>query len=69
VYRRLRGITPARFLRDERLKRAEHLLSVSDVPVHAIGEMVGYREPTAFGRLFRSRTGHSPSDYRKKLGR
>lgn len=69
VYTRVRGITPARFLRQARLDLAETLLRRDDLPIAAIGPLVGYPDPTVFGRVFRGRHGESPSAWRRRQTR
>jgi len=45
---------------------ALQLLELESLPVAKVGEMVGYRDLTVFGRVFRSFTGFSPSDFRRR---
>ena len=48
-----------------RIQEAETLLKTTDNPVSAIGEAVGYPEPSDFSRQFRKRYGLSPSAWRE----
>jgi AraC-like DNA-binding protein len=66
LYSRLRGISPGIFLRQERLRQAEALLLRSDLPLSEIGALVGYPDPSVFGRVFRSAHGLSPRSWRRK---
>lgn len=63
-YTRTRGVTPGHFLRQERLRQAEALLTRSDLPLATIGALVGYPDPSVFGRVFRAAHGLSPNAWR-----
>src|SRR5690606_20800566 len=67
AYQAHRGISAGSFLRKERMERAIELLSQTDEPIAKVGEMVGYPEPTGFGRAFRRHTGLSPSRWRRTV--
>ncbi len=66
LYRRTRGIGPGAFLRRERLALAESLLARSDLPVGEVGDLVGYPDPTVFGRVFRAQHGMGPRAWRSR---
>lgn len=61
------GETPMGYLQGVRMREAESLLSLTDLPVYAISEKLGYEEPSYFARVFRSVYGESPQLYRKRL--
>ncbi len=65
LYHQHRGITPAVFLREARLRQAEAMLSSTKLPVEEVGKMVGYRDPSVFGRVFRRAHGCAPSVWRE----
>jgi two-component system response regulator YesN len=67
VYKQLRGTSPGMFLRNERMQRAVELLSVTNRSAADVGVMVGYPDPTAFGRVFRAHTGKTPGQFRRIL--
>lgn len=67
AYQAHRGISAGCFLRQERMERAIALLSQTNEPIAKVGEMVGYPEPTGFGRAFRRHTGLSPSRWRRTV--
>jgi AraC-like DNA-binding protein len=65
------GISPARWLRDERLARCRTELadpSLDHLPVALIGERAGLYGASHFSRLFRDRYGITPREYRKERG-
>lgn len=66
--RRFRAATGASLierLQDLRVERAKRLLEAGEQAVEAISAEVGYEDASFFRRLFRRRTGVSPSDYRR----
>ncbi|MCY1398280.1 HTH-type transcriptional regulator CdhR [compost metagenome] len=52
-------------LQDIRVERAKRLLEESEQAVEAISLAVGYEDASFFRRLFKRRTGVSPSQYRR----
>ena len=57
--------TPIRFLKQIRLRRAEKLLSSTDLKVEEIGLKCGFHEMSYFARSFRKEYGANPLSYRK----
>lgn len=51
---------------ERRMREAQTLLKTTDQPVSAIGEKVGYLEPSTFSRQFRKRYGSSPAAWREE---
>ena len=66
LYRELTGISPGKFLRDLRLTRAETLLRDTALPVVEIAALVGYHDPSVFGRIFRKARGLPPAEWREQ---
>ncbi|MFE9251311.1 AraC family transcriptional regulator [Streptomyces sp. NPDC007088] len=65
------GISPARWIRDERLARCRTELAdphLDHLPVALIGERAGLYGASHFSRLFRDRYGITPREYRKERG-
>ena len=52
-------------LQNLRVEEAKHLLEVGRTPVDQISFEVGYEDPSFFRRLFKRRTGLTPSQYRR----
>jgi transcriptional regulator GlxA family with amidase domain len=52
-------------LQNLRVEEAKHLLEVVDMSVDEISYDVGYEDPSFFRRLFKRRTGLTPSQYRR----
>ncbi|MCP4548566.1 MAG: helix-turn-helix domain-containing protein [bacterium] len=59
------GLAPRDFVIDCRLEVAARMLRSSDLPVWRIGMSVGYAGLNSFSRVFKSRYGMGPRDYRK----
>lgn len=59
------GTTPMRWLTRQRVRRAQHLLEETSLPVERIGELAGFGSPVTFRDRFRGIVGVSPRDYRR----
>jgi AraC family transcriptional regulator of arabinose operon len=64
LFRREIGVSPARFLRELRLRQAEQLIRTTTLPLSEILGMSGITERSHFMRAFKQRNGLSPSQYR-----
>jgi AraC-like DNA-binding protein len=58
------GLTPAEYVRRQRIEAAAARLSSSDVPVTDIAISVGFADVTTFTRGFKRRYGVTPSQWR-----
>ncbi len=67
IFREDSGIGIVDYIHEQRLLHAKSLLESTELPVSVIAENSGFRDVNYFSRLFRSKTGLSPSDYRKTL--
>ncbi len=59
--------SPAKYINDQKLKKARDLLSVSDLPIGDIAYEVGFNDPLYFTRLFTRKEGVPPSTYRNTI--
>ncbi len=66
IFRRAVGVSPARFLRELRLRRARELLADRRARVSEVAARVGYLDPAYFSRHFRAAFGASPAGARRK---
>jgi len=57
--------TPRQYIIDVRLNHARLLLSENKLSVSAVSEECGFSNPYHFSRLFKARTGQTPSEYVK----
>ncbi|MFD2421802.1 GlxA family transcriptional regulator [Amycolatopsis pigmentata] len=59
------GMSPGRWLTQQRLRRARHLLESSDLPVDRVAHEVGFATATSLRRHLAAETGVAPSTYRR----
>ena len=59
------GTTLIDYLQNLRVEEAKRLLETGQIPVDEISVEVGYEDPSFFRRLFKRRTGLTPSQYRR----
>lgn len=62
----LTGLSPVEFIRESRLQRAADILLKSDISVSEVAYNIGIEDPRYFSRIFKSRFGDTPSDFRNK---
>jgi len=58
-------MTLIEYLQNLRVEEAKRLLEASRTPVDEISARAGYEDPSFFRRLFKRRTGLTPSQYRR----
>ena len=59
------GTTLINYLQNLRIEEAKRLLESGQMPVDEISAQVSYEDPSFFRRLFKRRTGLTPSQYRR----
>ena len=64
-FRSATGATLIEYLQNLRVEEAKRLLEASRTPVDEISAQAGYEDPSFFRRLFKRRTGLTPSQYRR----
>ena len=57
--------SPQEYLVNYRITRAEELLTVTDLSIEGVAQSCGYSDPLVFSKLFKKKTGKTPSLYRK----
>lgn len=67
LFRANLGITPAKYLWQERTRRGIELLSSTGLTFAEISLQLGFQSPFHFSRLVRKSTGKSPRELRKTL--
>lgn len=67
IFRRQLGMTVFGFLREERLRKSQQLLTGSHLSIQDIAELVGFRSPANFATAFREKTGMTPTAFRKRV--
>ncbi|BBH24260.1 hypothetical protein Back11_56050 [Paenibacillus baekrokdamisoli] len=63
-FKEIVGIPFVAFVQDLNIRRAKALLESTNYPVYQISEQSGFHDEKYFGKIFRQKTGCSPSEYR-----
>lgn len=66
IFKKEMGVSPKEFLMKYRIEKASSLLASTSNPIGLIAEEVGYSDPMTFSKVFRSRRGMSPTEYREQ---
>lgn len=67
LFQKYMGIGPNEYLIDHRMRHARNLLCTTTFSVAKISACVGYSDPYYFSKLFKKRTGFSPSTLQHSL--
>lgn len=66
IFREYKGVSPSEFLTDYRIKIAKKLmLEQPELMFKEIAEMVGYKDPHYFSKIFKKETGMWPTEFRE----
>ena len=65
-FRAATGITPYRYVLEQRLRRAASLLHATDSPIASIAATCGFRNASNFSVKFHARFSASPTEYRRR---
>lgn len=65
LFRREMGVTLTDYVTTRRISRAAYLLSTTQSPIKAVAEQTGIGDVHYFSRLFKEKTGRTPSEYRR----
>ena len=65
VFREITGTSPKRYQEQKRFRKACDLLLFSPFQVREIAEKLGFYDAYHFSRIFKQKTGFTPSEYRK----
>ncbi len=66
VFKKAYGSSPSEYLRSIRMEHSAMLLALTDYPVSAVAQAVGYTSPFQFSAAFKQHFHVSPSAYRKQ---
>lgn len=64
IFKKRLSVSPKDYILNYRIERAEELLLDQDLSIGQVGYSVGYPDPLNFSRMFKLKTGMSPSEYR-----
>ena len=67
LFKRYTGMSPLNYLTEYRIRRSKELLRQADYSIAKVAELVGFEDNLYFSRIFKKRTGYSPSAYREKV--
>lgn len=65
VFKKINGMSPARYIQLKRIERAQTLICHSDLSLKEIAEEVGIHNQSQFSKLFHKFTGVSPQKYKE----
>ncbi len=65
AFRHSTGVSPHRYVLEQRVRRAQQLLVRTDLPLASIASAVGFSDQGHFSRQFRGLVGTTPSSYRR----
>ncbi|MCS7460970.1 response regulator [Paenibacillus doosanensis] len=65
IFKKETGMSVTAFLQQQRMRRAEELLSHTTMSVIAIGQQVGYSNVSHFSKRFKQHSGLSPLEFRR----
>ena len=65
AFRATTGQSPLGFIHSRRVEVAKQRLATGEESIAALALQTGFVSPTHFARIFRTRTGKTPSDYRR----
>lgn len=70
IFKKVTGRTPTDFLTGIRVKKAENLLGMTDLPVIDVAGIAGFNSRQYFNYVFKKHTGLTPLEYRRsyKIG-
>jgi AraC family L-rhamnose operon transcriptional activator RhaR len=69
LFKRHTGQSPMAWLARRRAEKSAVLLLTTDMPIAAVGKMVGWQDPNYFARRFRAAFGQTAREYRQQLPR
>lgn len=67
-FKQIYHVSPQQYLIELRLRRAKELLQYDTTPITEISQVCGFADPCYFSRIFKQKTGYSPSEYRETYG-
>ena len=66
IFKKETGTTPANFIIQRKIEKAQLLLITNDLPVKQTSYLVGFEDFSYFNRVFKKITGMTPNEYRRE---
>ncbi len=64
IYKKIGGVSPIQYVTELRIGEAKKILHQSqNLPIQSIAQVVGYEDAQYFSRVFKAKTGMSPSEW------
>ncbi|MGG6311464.1 helix-turn-helix domain-containing protein [Paenibacillus macerans] len=67
LFQQYTGLPPAHYIHYVKIEQAKRVLAETDRRISEIGAGLGFSEPNYFARLFKSKTGYTPTEYRRQF--
>lgn len=67
LFQQYTGLSPAQYIHYVKFEQAKRELAGTDRRISEIGAGLGFSEPNYFSRLFKTKTGYTPSEYRHQF--
>lgn len=67
LFQQYTGLPPAHYIHYVKIEQAKRDLAETDRRISEIGAGLGFPEPNYFSRLFKSKTGYTPTEYRRQF--
>lgn len=65
-FQKILGCSPQEYLMNLRIEKAKSLFKKGDIQINEVSALVGYADPLAFSKAFKSKTGRSPKEYKEE---
>lgn len=68
-FKEIVGVPFVLYMQNRNIRMAQHLLETTNDPIYLIAELSGFQDEKYFGKIFRQKTGLSPSEHRLRSRR
>lgn len=67
MFKQLNGVSVWNYVMNQKISKAQYLLETEEANITEISERCGFNNISNFNHFFKKITGHTPSEYRKKM--